>query len=171
MNMRDLVPWRRSGNNAPVANYRDIEDHPFLTLHREMNRLFEDVFRSFDLPMSTPALGAWTGTWPNIEVSEDDNEIVLHAEVPGLSEDDVELLLEGDVLVLKGEKQAQTEEKGRYSERFYGRFERRIPLGAEIEQDKIDARFANGVLTVHLPKSAQARSKAKRISINGKTKH
>ena len=67
-------------------------------------------------------------------------------------------------------KKAEVEDKERqFSERFYGRFERRIPLGYEIEEDKVNAAFKNGVLTVTLPKSAKAQAKAKRIVINGKS--
>jgi HSP20 family protein len=71
-----------------------------------------------------------------------------------------------DVLTLRGEKRAESEDKERrFSERYYGRFERRIPLGYEVEQDKIDARFKNGVLTIVLPKSERAQSQVKRIAI------
>ena len=72
------------------------------------------------------------------------------------------------MLTLKGEKRSETEDKDRqFSERVYGRFERRIPLGYEVEQDKVDAHFRNGVLTVILPKTAKAQSQAKRIAIKG----
>jgi HSP20 family protein len=64
---------------------------------------------------------------------------------------------------------SETEDKDRqFSERFYGRFERRIPLGYEVEDDKVSADFKNGVLTVALPKTERAQAKAKRIAINGK---
>ena len=90
------------------------------------------------------------------------------AEVPGLEEKDVEVLLEDGVLTLKGEKRSETEDKDRqFSERFYGRFERRIPLGYEVEDDNVSADFKNGVLTVALPKTERAQAKAKRIAING----
>ncbi|TIM19556.1 MAG: Hsp20/alpha crystallin family protein, partial [Mesorhizobium sp.] len=72
-------------------------------------------------------------------------------------------------LKLKGEKRSETEDKDRqFSERFYGRFERLIPLGYEVEEDKVNAAFKNGVLTVTLPKTERAQAKAKRIAINGK---
>src|SRR6267142_6923187 len=69
---------------------------------------------------------------------------------------------------IKGEKRAETEDKDRlFSERYYGRFERRIPVD-DIEADNVDASFKSGVLTVTLPKSARAQEKVKRIAINGK---
>jgi HSP20 family protein len=70
------------------------------------------------------------------------------------------------VLTLKGEKQSETEDKDRrFSERFYGHFERRIPLGVDIEEDKVEAHFKNGLLHIVLPKSAKAQSQIKRIAI------
>jgi len=101
-----------------------------------------------------------------LEISEADKEIKVTAEIPGLEEKDVEVLLEDGVLTLKGEKRSEIEDKGKqFSERFYGHFERRIPLGVEVEEDKIEARFKNGVLNVMLPKSPKAQSQVKRIAI------
>ncbi|RUX45756.1 Hsp20/alpha crystallin family protein, partial [Mesorhizobium sp. M7A.F.Ca.US.014.04.1.1] len=81
----------------------------------------------------------------------------------------IEVLLDNGALKLKGEKRSETEDKDRqFSERFYGRFERLIPLGYEVEEDKVNAAFKNGVLTVTLPKTERAQAKAKRIAINGK---
>ncbi len=173
MNVRDLIPWGRNTNtNQAPTVYRDDERNPFLSLHREVNRLFDDVFRGFDSRL--PALGRFSsfgrGGWPNVEVSDDEKEIRVTAEVPGLEEKDIEVLLEDGVLTLKGEKRSETEDKERqFSERFYGRFERRIPLGYEIEDNKVRADFKNGVLTVALPKTERAQAKAKRIAINGKS--
>ncbi|TIS72239.1 MAG: Hsp20/alpha crystallin family protein, partial [Mesorhizobium sp.] len=79
---------------------------------------------------------------------------------------DIEVLLDDGVLTLNGEKRSETEDRDRqFSERFYGRFERRLPLGYEVKKDKVDARFSNGVLTVTLPKSEKAQSQGKRIAI------
>jgi len=168
MSMRDLIPWGRSSNPAPTP-YRDEGQNSFLTLHREMNRLFDDIWRSFDVPMSRfGQVWPMSTTWPELEISETDKDVRVTAEVPGLEEKDVEVLLEDGVLTLRGEKRAETEDKDRhFSERFYGQFERRIPLGVEVEDTKATASFKNGLLTIVLPKSAKAQSKAKRIAING----
>jgi len=168
MNVRDLIPWGRGNNQTPTF-YRngDLQQLPLLSLHREMNRLFDDVFRDFDAGF--PAFGqlASSRVWPNVEISEADKEIRITAEIPGLDEKDVEVVLENDVLTLRGEKRSEIEDnERRFSERYYGRFERRIPLGSEIEQDKVQASFKNGVLTVTLPKTAKDQSKIKRIAIN-----
>jgi len=85
-----------------------------------------------------------------------------------MDEKDVELELAHGVLAIKGEKRTETEDKDRlFSERYYGRFERRIPV-EDIDEDKVSASFRNGVLTVTLPKTAQARRPVKRITIKGK---
>lgn len=89
------------------------------------------------------------------------------AEVPGLEENDVEVLLEDGVLTLRGEKKSETEDKDRqFSERYYGRFEGRLALGREVDEDKVAATFKNGVLTVTLPKTEKSQANAKRIEIN-----
>jgi HSP20 family protein len=166
MSVRDLIPWGRNNNQTPSV-YRDEDRNPFLSLHREVNRLFDDVFRGFDSRL--PAFGSlssFAGSWPSVEISETDKEIKVTAEIPGLEEKDVEVLIDDGVLTLKGEKRSETEDKEKqFSERFYGRFERRIPLGVEVEEDKIDARFKSGVLSIVLPKSAKAQSQVKRIAI------
>ena len=167
MGVRDLIPWgREEGNRSPTV-FGDSDRDPFLSLHREVNRLFDDVFRGFDSRL--PSLGRFSsfgGNWPSVEISDNDKEIKVTAEVPGLEEKDIEVLLDDGVLTLKGEKRSETEDKGRqFSERYYGRFERRIRLGYEIEEDEVDAHFKNGVLTVTMPKTAKAQSQAKRIEI------
>lgn len=171
MNVRDLIPWGRKAESHPVP-YRDHDYSysPVLALHREMNRLFDDVFRSFDLATPFSAGSGWSAGWPSVEISETEKEIRVLAEIPGLDEDDVELVLEDDALVLRGEKRSESHETGgrQFSERFYGRFERRIPLPAEIEEDKVKADFRNGVLTVTMPKTARAMARSRRIAINGK---
>ena len=170
MNMRNLIPWSRGENKTPTL-YR--EGDPFMALHREVNRLFDDVFRGFDqvgmgrFPSLATSRSTWG--WPNVEVSDTEKEIRVTAELPGLEEKDVEITLDDDVLVLRGEKRSENEDKGRqFSERFYGQFERRIPLGTEVVDDRVEAHFKNGVLTVTLPKTERAQSKTKRIAINGK---
>ncbi|HVX36602.1 MAG TPA: Hsp20/alpha crystallin family protein, partial [Hyphomicrobium sp.] len=145
------------------------EGTPFLTLHREMNRLFDDVFRGLDLnPFRFDRVFDRAWSWPSIEVSENDKEVRVTAELPGLEEKDVEVQLSNGVLAIKGEKRTETEDNDRlFSERFYGRFERRIPVD-DIDEDKVNASFGNGVLVVTLPRSAEAQRNVKRIAINGK---
>ena len=163
MNVRDLIPWSRSDSQLP-STLREGGD-PFLSLHREVNRLFDDVFRGFGLPAGASLPASGTG-WPSVEISDSETAITVTAEVPGLDEKDIEVLLNDGVLTLKGEKRSETEDKDRQSsERYYGRFERRIPLGAEVKEDEVAAQFRNGVLTVTLPKTERAQSQVRRIAI------
>lgn len=169
MNVRDLIPWGRSNDSPAPSVYRESEQHPILSLHRDVNRLFDDVFRDFETRLSgTGRFSSLGFTWPSVEISETERHITVTAEVPGLEEKDIDVLLDDGVLTLRGEKRSETEDKDRqFSERYYGHFERRIPLGFEVEEDQVTAAFKNGLLTVTLPKSASARSRVKRIEING----
>ena len=161
MALRDLIPFN---NGSRDVGLQRNETNPFLALHREMNRLFDDAFRTFDVaPFSSRAIG-----WPSVEVKETDKDVKIVAELPGLEEKDVNVELQDGVLTISGEKKSETEDKERrFSERYYGRFERSIPVG-DVEQDKVAATFKNGELTVTLPKSPAAQQKVKRIVINGK---
>jgi HSP20 family protein len=167
MGVRDIMPWGRSSQSTP-SHLREMAESPFMALHRDVNRLFDDLVHGFDMPMAQGHGSLWGG-WPNVEVSETEKEIRLTAEVPGLDEKDCEILLQDGVLTLRGEKRAEVEDKERhFSERYYGRFERRFPLGMEIDEDKVTASFKNGVLTIVLPKTKKAMASAKRIPIDGK---
>jgi HSP20 family protein len=159
MSVRDLIPWGRNYDNQVPSLLRDDDRDPLLSLHRGVNRLFDDVFRGF----GSPSVGAG---WPSVEISDTDKEIKVTAEMPGLEEKDIDVLLNDGVLTLKGEKRSEREDNERqFSERFYGRFERRIPLGVDVKEDQVDASFKNGVLSVTLPKTDKAQSQVKRIAI------
>ena len=164
MAIRDLIPWNNRGRDLSIR--RSEEGNPFLAFHREMNRLFDDAFRGFDLaPFGNRERQMG---WPNIEVSETDKEVKVTAELPGLEEKDVQVELRNGVLAISGEKKTETEDKERqYSERYYGRFERRIPVD-DVDEDNVNASFKNGVLTVTLPRSPAAQQNVKRIAINSR---
>jgi HSP20 family protein len=170
MAFRDLIPWSRQENRLPVQvsaeRGRDNDTHPLLSLHREVNRLFDDAFRSF-----VPAFAGLhrAADWPHVELGETDKEIRVTAELPGLDEKDVEITVEDGALTLRGEKRSEVEDKDRgYSERSYGRFERRIGLPKGVDRDQANATFRNGVLTVTLPKTEAANENVRRIPVNGK---
>src|SRR5438270_7592981 len=88
MAIRDLIPWSRQENRLPatIGAGRDPSDHPLLSLHREVNRLFDDVFRGFGVPSLGGADRSFT--WPNLELGETDKEVRITAELPGLEEKD-----------------------------------------------------------------------------------
>jgi HSP20 family protein len=163
MSFRDLVPWTKS---QQLSTGREAFD-PFLTFHREMNRLFDDVFRGFGSVGRTgsPLMEGQFG-WPRLELSETDKAVTVSAELPGLSEKDVQVEIANGVLSIRGEKKAERSDQSKFfSERYYGSFERQIPLEG-VEEEKAKADFKNGVLTVTVPKSEQANANVKRIAIN-----
>jgi len=169
MNMRQLIPWSRTnGNgsdNTSLVPRRDEEAHSFLTLHREMNRLFDDVFRGM------PGFGGFgsgaMASWPALELAEDDQAIRISAELPGMDEKDVDVVFQDGLLAIRGEKRSDVEARDRrYSEHHYGRFERVIPVPVEVDPDQVRATFQKGVLTVALPKSRKQQENTRRVPIN-----
>ena len=163
MGIKDLIP--RSNGGREVAVHRGADVNPFFTLHREMNRMFDDVFRGFDLAPFGSTRGLTGLSWPQIDIDETEKEVRITAELPGLDEKDVSLEIAHGVLSISGEKKSESEDKARrFSERYYGRFERRIPL-EDVDDDKVSATFKNGILTITVPKSAEAKN-VRRIAIN-----
>ncbi len=161
MNVREMIPWGRSSQSVSPFN-----GDPFLSLQREMNRLFEDVFRGFDTPALTSRFPAFGTSWPKLEIADSDKALTVSAEVPGMEEKDIEVLLDDGALTIRGEKTSDSEDKDKqFSEHFYGKFERRIPLEAAIAADQVSASFKNGMLTVTLPKAEPSTTAARRIAI------
>jgi HSP20 family protein len=129
-----------------------------------MNRLFDDVFRGFG-PLARPLMEGQFG-WPRLEVSETEKAVTVSAELPGLTEKDVQVEMANGVLSIRGEKKAERSDESKFvSERYYGSFERQIPLEG-VEEEKAKADFKNGVLTVTLPKSEKPDRNVKQITIN-----
>src|SRR4051795_2118088 len=143
---------------------------PFLTLHREMNRLFDDVLRGG--PVSSGGQGGSQGgvlLAPHMDVSETDKELRIQAELPGVSENDIDVSLHEDVLTIRAEKKQERKEEREgmhFSERAFGTFQRSLRLPFQLNPDQVQARFVNGVLSVTLPKM-QAQQQSRRIQIQG----
>jgi HSP20 family protein len=167
MNMNISNQSRIPVGRGEIPGRRNEELNPLLTLHREMNRMFDDVFRgAFQDPDTKPFGFDRAMTWPSVEVAKTAKEIKVTAELPGIDEKDVRVELANNVLTIDGEKKSEIEDQNRwFSERYYGHFERRIPLNWEVDEDKVAASFRNGVLTVTLPKSAKAQEHTKRIPV------
>jgi HSP20 family protein len=141
---------------------------PYRAMREMMDSIFEDMFSDWPMMRVRPFEWRMEQFTPIIDVIDEENRIRVEAEVPGMNPEDLELTVAGDSLILKGEKKEEKEEqeKGmRYRERSFGSFQRVIPLPGDIEKDKVEARFKNGVLHVILPKSAQAMERAKKIQI------
>jgi HSP20 family protein len=139
---------------------------PFLSLHRDMNRLFDDVLRGTNSP-ATGQGGSGSFINAHMNVSETDKEVRVTAELPGVTEQDIDVRLDDDVLTIRGEKKFERNDENEnfhFVERSYGTFQRALRLPFPVNPDQVQARFDNGVLTVTLPKTAQ-QERSKRIQI------
>jgi len=173
--VKELIPKRKKESQVPVR----VDEYPlarpdFWGLRRSTDRLFDDFFRGFGWPTSGMR-GPWDlaqdllGTdWPRVNMSETDDEIQITADLPGVDRDNVDVSVTDNRITISGEKRAEEEKKGRgyyRIERSYGSFQRSLYLPSEVERDRVDATFKNGVLTVRLPKTAAARERIKRIPV------
>ena len=163
MDVKNLIPWNR--NKSSVTTKTEDEGSPFLALHREMNRLFDDFFHGFEQNIPASRF-SWSQAWPKVDVSDSGNDVKISVELPGMEEKDVEVTLRDGVLTLRGEKKSETE-NAHYSERWYGQFQRSIQLGPDIDPDKVSAAYKNGLLTVTVAKKPEELRTEKRIPING----
>jgi HSP20 family protein len=107
MGINDLIPWPNGGRE--VGTHRGTDVNPFFTLHREMNRMFDDVFRGFDLAPFGSSRGLSGLGWPQIDIDETDKEVRITAELPGLDENDVSREIANGVLSISGEKKSESE--------------------------------------------------------------
>jgi HSP20 family protein len=162
--LRGIAPWKWNssrGSEVVPARAQGEDLHPFNFLQRQMNSLFEDFFSGFG--------NEGASFIPKVSVSEDSEKIYVTAELPGMEQRDVELTLTNEVLTLRGEKKVEQERKDGNTflamERSYGFFQRSIPISCEIDTDKVDAVFKNGVLSVTLAKTPAARANTKTIPI------
>ncbi len=169
MVFQEMVPWKKGRQSIGIRNADDA--FPLSSLQRRMNRMFDDFFGDFGDGGLNPlgVLGRSAADFaPRMDVSETDKEIVISAELAGIDQKDVDVTLQDDVLTIRGEKKIERDEKnGRYSltERSCGTFSRSIVLPTEVEQDKIDASYKQGVLTIRLPKVPAPEPKTKKIEI------
>lgn len=146
---------------AAVRRYDPFRE--LATLQERMNRIFDDTFSSASRREDDGLSATWT---PPVDVLEKKDRIVLTAELPGFSEDQVQLRFEDGVLTLEGERRFEKEvDEARYHcvERSYGRFSRSFRLPANVDEEGISATFVNGLLVVELPKREEVRPKSIRI--------
>jgi len=154
------------------------EWRPLVNLRREIDRLFDDFHLGpWRRPLAHSLFDVepfWRGTMglgagPAVDIAEKDKDYEITAELPGMEESDIDVKYADGVLTIKGEKKEEKEEKKKdyyLSERRYGSFQRSFQVPENVAADKIDAKFANGVLTVRLPKSPEAQKNEKKIAIN-----
>jgi HSP20 family protein len=193
MNLEKLKPWnwfkheesgtgkesqipviRSEAENIPLAGPGSL-----MSLHRDMDRWFEDTFKSFGMPSldsnlqssAMPGISLSNIYRPQIDVSADSNRYEINLDVPGLTESDLSLEVKDDVLTIKGHKEERTEDKDKDKhyyrvERSYGSFQRTLALPDDAIGDEIKANLDNGVLRLEIPRRETATQEVKRISIN-----
>lgn len=159
----NLIPWR---NKPQVREGGELS--PVAALRNEMDRLFDSFFREPFGALDWPLWGQdkWS---PAIDVAENDQELTVRAELPGIDPKELDVTVAGNQLVLSGEKKESSEHEGKdfyRSETRYGSFRRSVPLPEGVDTENVDAQYANGVLTLRLKKIAPAA--AKRIEVKTK---
>ncbi len=143
-------------------------------IQREMDRLFENFFHGDLQDDGSFGLSYWT---PAVDITEQDNEYVVKVELPGVNKEDVKITLESNVLTIRGEKKlAQTaqssgqeketkEDNYHRVERMYGSFQRSFTLPSTVRNEKIDAVYKDGILTITLPKAEEAKPKQIEVKV------
>ena len=191
MDLEKLKPWNwfkheenGDGKSHQIPVSRDVAERfplagptSLMSLHRDMDRWFDDAFKSFGMPTlasnleSRGLFGKPLSSFyrPQIDVSGDANCYQISLEVPGLTEDDITLELKDDILTIKGQKEERSEDKDKHYyrvERSYGSFQRTLALPDDANADEIKANLDKGVLRLEIPRREAANQEVKRISIN-----
>ncbi|MGI9414750.1 MAG: Hsp20/alpha crystallin family protein [Hyphomicrobiales bacterium] len=141
---------------------------PFRSLHREIDRVFDEFTRA--MPWSDEAKkdnGGYRFA-PHIDMCETEGALEITAELPGVEENDIDVTVTDNVMTIKGEKKSETEKKEKdyhLVERSYGMFQRSLPLPYEVDADKVEAKFENGVLKVSMPKPPEIEAKTRKITV------
>ncbi|MBW2066628.1 MAG: Hsp20 family protein [Deltaproteobacteria bacterium] len=178
--VRDLIPRRRKRERVRVRaeghSELDLEpwDQPFRELKRLTDRLFDELLRSrlyrpWWLTQHGLARHGDLISWPQVDMTETDDAIQITAELPGVQKDDIDVSVTDDRVIIRGEKREMEEAKGKdyyRVERHYGSFRRSFFLPCEVEPEKAEATFKDGILRIVLPKSAVARERTRRIAIS-----
>lgn len=181
MSFKDIIPWRRGRHEMPVHRQDEerglapaLGDELGLTpFFRETESLFERFFRGFGATGLFPDFlggdaGGAIGPPLSLDMIETEDDFRISVELPGVDEQDVDVSISGNVLTIRGEKRSEARQERADAfrlERMYGRFERSVPLPAEVDEDRVQAEFRRGVLEVTLPKSKRARPEVKRIAV------
>jgi HSP20 family protein len=149
--MFNLIPWKKERTADTAVARRD--DNPFGVLRREFDSLFDRVFGNLPL-----AGGEWGPAGWGLEVDDKGKELVVRAEAPGFEAGDFDVQVSGDVLHVRAERRQEEKAKEGGTTR-YGAFERWVTLPPGTDRDKVEARYRNGVLEVHLPKTPEAQGR------------
>ena len=178
------IPVKKEGPKEQMPSAREPAFPPLMSLRQQVDRLFDQFLdEGWMRPMASSS-GVWDSPLfkptaadmralmesPRTDMSESDKEYELSIELPGMSEKDVEVTVKDNMITLKGEKKSERETKEKdyhIAERSYGSVRRTFSMPADVDAGKVTAKFAKGVLTVHLPKTKEARSKPQKIDVKG----
>lgn len=153
-----LVPYRK--NDWLSNSFSEIE-----SLQREMNRLFDFSLTRNPWGESTLLGSQWS---PAVDIYDSKDNLLVKADLPGLSKEEIDVSVDHDTLIIKGEKKKESEVKEENyfkTERFYGSFYRTIRLPSDVNSEKVEAKYQDGVLTLVLPKKEEAKPKQITIDI------
>ena len=153
--MFDITPWRRKSEEVASSTWET-------DFHREFDDLVHRFFGE------EPARFFGRTFFPSVDIVEKDNEIFITAEIPGIDQKDLEVDLSGAVLTIKGEKKEEREEKGENYhrvERTFGSFSRSFTLPCEVQEDKVEAKYKDGILFLALPKAESSKKKTIPIKV------
>ena len=157
---------REQSSSGELLPRQDENVHPMARMHREMDRMFEDFFGGRWPKMAGPSSDLILR--PSIDIAESKKAYRISVEVPGVEENELELNVEGDTLIISGEKRQEHEddEEGFHRvERSYGSFRRLLSLPEDADVDGIEASFRKGVLKIKVPRRESSQSSARRIEI------
>ncbi len=180
MNWNKLNPWNwfKKENTSDTAtavqvNSRNTPAHPLVSMHRELDRMFDTFMSDSRFPSLPDNFGFRSPTVrgllkPSVDISENKDSYTIRAEIPGVDREEIKLQVEGDTLIVSGEKKQEKESnEGGYHcvERSYGTFRRVLSLPEDADANKVSAKFKNGVLTLTVPRSGEAKKSLKNIEI------
>jgi HSP20 family protein len=148
--MFGLIPWTKERGTRSRALAPRYES-PFVTLRREIDSFFDDFFSRWPTPMTMR--WGWDG-W-DVDLEDAGKEVIVRAEAPGFEPNEFDVQLRGDQLFIRAEHKEEAKEEEEHARR-YGVYERWLTLPAGLDADKVEARYRNGVLEVHLPKTPEA---------------
>lgn len=185
MEMKRLSPWNwfrneqnheKTGQRAsPTASHHSVQrmeqNLPFMRLHQEIDRLFDDAFRGLNFPVAAlfghdESGGNMQVLRPAVDIAEHDTQYTITIEVPGIDENDIQVQVDDDALIIQGEKKLESERRDanfHRVERSFGSFQRVLTLPVDADAESINASFKNGVLTLTIDRIAEKAPKQPRL--------
>jgi len=172
-----LTPWNwfkkeeeQQAVRSQGRGQNSVVSHPLMRLHDEIDQIFGQFYQGFPFSSSR-----WPQEWskggvvfPQLNIAENKNAYTITVDVPGVEEKDIELTVQEGTLLIRAEKQTEKEDENKQYhrvERSYGSFQRVLSLPSDAEEDKIEAKFKNGVLTITVTKNTKMTSSGRKIAI------